>query len=206
MKSPAFRWLTIPLALTFSGCMSLSTYQTADTVEEGKSKWGVGFSQSYIVLNDEEQPYDINSVVTPEFSIRVGMSENTDLGLKLYPVAVIIDVKHRFYQTEQNSSAFGLGFSTIDLDETTSTADNNLTDLYATYYYTHHHSSTLSSTIAPKLIYRTNTETDKNVLLPGLTYTLDYQFENSSLSLRPEIGVYKFEDTYLGHVGLGISF
>jgi hypothetical protein len=194
-------------SLFLSGCMSLSSYQTADTIENNEVEWSASVAQSYVPLSGPDEDFDDGeSIVTPEVSVRIGVGESTDIGIKLYAFSAVFDVKHQFVKSEKYSSAFGMGLSYVSFD-----SDSSFTDLYPAYYHTIYHNPQLSSTISPRVIARfygsdDSNDDDGNVVMPGIVYTLDYKVKDSRVSLRPEIGVYKFDDYYLGHFGFGIAF
>lgn len=83
------------VALVLAGCPSTSVYRTADPIAEGD--WQVGGATGVGVMSDREQE---TRFPTGHFeaSVRRGMSENLDLGAKLYVAGVEANATWRVYK------------------------------------------------------------------------------------------------------------
>jgi len=86
------------LAFFFSGCMSYTTLQNAETLEPGKFQVGVGS----VVFDDG---------IIPEIGGRIGIIKNVDMGIKYsYPTLFVIDGKYQFLKSKVDA-AFDFGWS-----------------------------------------------------------------------------------------------
>jgi hypothetical protein len=84
-------WTVASLALA-TGCGSLTTYQSADTLPPGQ--WQVMVAADTGVYRDDEQQTR-TPTATGELGVRRGIAEHTDIGLKLYGVGIEASVRHR---------------------------------------------------------------------------------------------------------------
>ena len=88
-----------------TGCMSYSTLQTADTLEPGEVRAGVGS----VVVDGE--------AFFPEAGARIGVVNNLDVGLKYsLPSLIVLDAKYQFLKTGIDAS-FDVGWSYYSDDE-----------------------------------------------------------------------------------------
>ena len=83
--------MVISLAIVWWGCPSLSTFQTVDTVPEGETRFAVG-AEALGVSADSGG----GTVPQIEFGMRYGLSDNLDLGAKLFLAGLEMGVKYQF--------------------------------------------------------------------------------------------------------------
>lgn len=87
------------MSLVLSGCVSFSTFQSAQTLDEGKLALTAGF------VEESDSGYFV------EAGVRYGISPRADFGLKVgTPYGVWIDYKHELIQTPRTVS-FDMGMS-----------------------------------------------------------------------------------------------
>ncbi len=101
MKKRFFLSLALVSLLVFTGCYSLSTYQNADTVREGKFAGGIGVGVTQLADSDPDTTVDdiVNEFLADsqivEFFLRYGLTENMDMGVKLSSLHLSLDWKWR---------------------------------------------------------------------------------------------------------------
>src|SRR5882724_2575175 len=87
----------VPLAfLVMTGCPSLSTMQTPATVPKGEVRLGVGLES--VGFSEKETNGDVKTVALPqfEFNARYGLTDNIDVGAKLYLLGLEVGAKYQF--------------------------------------------------------------------------------------------------------------
>ena len=95
------------LSLTINNCISLSTFQSAQTIEDGKFAL-TGGTVGFIEEGD--------AGIFPEIGFRYGMTNRADLGLKLVlPLLIVGDIKYELIQAPVTIS-FDFGFSVFPDD------------------------------------------------------------------------------------------
>lgn len=102
------RWLfALPIfALMFSSCFSFSNMQSGRSLGKGTSE--INLSAGYIGISDGEVG---GSIPVFEFGGRYGVSEKTDIGLKLSNFGTAIgSVKYQFAGTKESQFAAATGF------------------------------------------------------------------------------------------------
>lgn len=98
--------ITIPVMLT--SCISFSTLQTAETLDQGELSIAAGMS----VLGTDED----NAGVLPEAGMRMGINDRVDLGAKIFmPLAIFVDAKVELIQKPVTVS-FDMGYSSFTLN------------------------------------------------------------------------------------------
>jgi hypothetical protein len=95
------RVLLIPLALVLlSGCPSLSTLQTPSTVPKGHTRFGIGAEAVHFSDTNDDNgssfTLDIDTFPQLEFSARYGLTDDIDIGAKLYALGVELGLKYQF--------------------------------------------------------------------------------------------------------------
>lgn len=80
---------------TSSGCVSYSTLHTAEPVPEGQTEGAV--SGSFYGLSADGESLELPNT---ELAIRYGVSEDSDLGFKVYPLGVAFDYNHVLVEDE----------------------------------------------------------------------------------------------------------
>ena len=106
-----------------SGCFSVMSYQTADTLPKGGVEYAMGWSTTKIdsleVTDDHgnisewENSDDLGFIpnVFPDIMMRFGLGEDTDIGFKLHFLGIQGDAKFRLVHTPTFSMAVAPGIS-----------------------------------------------------------------------------------------------
>lgn len=87
----------VPLAfLMMTGCPSLSTMQTPATVPRGELRLGVGVEG--VGFSEKDSSGNIKTDTLPqfEFNTRYGVTDNIDVGAKLYLIGLEVGGKYQF--------------------------------------------------------------------------------------------------------------
>ncbi|MCB9741166.1 MAG: hypothetical protein H6740_00900 [Alphaproteobacteria bacterium] len=94
--------------LLLLACTTLSTVTGARPLEPGQVRLGVAPS-----LQSGGNPLSIGTLPLPQLEAvgRVGISENVDLGARLYLVGAAVDVRYRFYAGERLHLAVAPGLA-----------------------------------------------------------------------------------------------
>jgi len=108
--------LIIPIMLSSCGA-TLSTFQTAKTVEKNKLAAGFGVSGSqrndYAFVSEDNDTALAGSVPIFDLYTRFGITDEVDVGIKFSPLSgeFILDGKYQFYENEKYhlNAAGGLG-------------------------------------------------------------------------------------------------
>lgn len=183
------------------GCTSLSTFQTAQVLEENKTTFGAAVSAfpHYDFEGDDEDGVGVDEAVlggTIEGFYRTSISSTFDVGLKAYLIGGIVDAKYQFLDQETVDMAFdlGIGYQQISTDE----ESYRYIDFYPTLLVTFHLAEKFSLTFAPKVIARHVTGHAKRSNLAGGTMMLKIG------PFMPEIGYYNIDGTRITSFGVGI--
>lgn len=87
----------VPLAfLVMTGCPSLSTMQTPATVPKGEVRFGAGLESVGFSEKDSTGTTSTTTVPQFEFNARYGVTDNIDIGAKLYLVGLEVGGKYQF--------------------------------------------------------------------------------------------------------------
>ncbi|MFW5966516.1 MAG: hypothetical protein ACOCV2_03305 [Persicimonas sp.] len=93
----SFFILAVGLLLFTTGCPSFSTLHTATPVEEGETEMTLSASYLGMGASDAETGDSVNfSVPTFEVAGRHGLSPDLDVGAKIYPIGMGVDVNYAF--------------------------------------------------------------------------------------------------------------
>ena len=196
-----------------SGCASFSSYQTAQSLGEGKSQFAIGLTVTDQSVDGPEADYEEAAYFTPELIFRTGVTDGFDVGAKLYVaypiVGVVINGKYQFLDGPGLDMAvdFGVGYSGVELNNN----DITYVDFYPALLMTYNFSDTFSATLAPKVVIRrakvagAGTDTES---FPGATLTLSL---GKKVKVMPEVGYYKGKDRLdadveVVHFGIGFGF
>lgn len=82
--------------LVLTGCPSLSTMQTPATVPRNELRYGVGVEGVGYSKKDSAGVTSTASVPQFEFSVRYGVTDNVDVGAKLYLIGAEVGGKYEF--------------------------------------------------------------------------------------------------------------
>lgn len=195
-KQTVFLALVVALlAISQTGCISMSTLQTAQTLEKGKTQttYGGGYYQSpsfnKAVNNDDlKAPF-------LEFSYREGITKNWDYGLKLTIIgSVVADAKYQLIDQEKFDLSTGLGigyFSMTSGSGTTeykTTAIDAIVPVYASYQFT----DIFALYASPRYMFRSISGTSSS--------SASYAGGGVGTKIGKEWGVF-LEGTYLKELG-----
>jgi len=87
----------VPLAfLVMTGCPSLSTMQTPATVPKGEVRLGMGLESVGFSEKDANGNVKTDTVPQFEFNARYGLTDNVDVGAKLYLLGLEVGGKYQF--------------------------------------------------------------------------------------------------------------
>ena len=113
MKRTLFAFFVLLIAaVSFSGC-ALGTLQTATTVPEGKVS--MFLAATALAVSDIE-----TSTPIPEMGFRMGLSDNIDVGVRLFGLGFMGDIKIALIQNRREGLSLavtaGVGYSEIGDD------------------------------------------------------------------------------------------
>jgi hypothetical protein len=196
------RILLIPLAsLLLSGCPSLSTLQTPRTVPKGQTRFGIG-AEAVGISSDGD------SITVPqfEFSARYGLTDDIDIGAKLYAIGVELGLKYQFLRGPLDI-AIAPAASYISVNTSVSggsgegaDASVSVAHLHAPLLLGYNVSDSVTLGFGPKLLYvistasvssedATDTVTGDGLLVGGF-FSVPLRVGNA-FWIAPEVNVYK---------------
>ena len=185
--------ISLILIILLGGCASLTTFQTAQVLEEGKTDFGVAIAYSNIVLDDSSLFFEETEYRLPEIFYRRPLNNRFELGLKFYPFSIGGDIKYQFIDGKAIDMAadFGIDYTGLEISVESngekSESKTRLINLYPTILLTYNITKKINITLAPKVIMQyltTNNENSRN-FMPGFTI-------NMSLGpLMSEVGYYR---------------
>ncbi|MBL4654981.1 MAG: hypothetical protein JKY33_04065 [Bacteroidia bacterium] len=159
----------IPIMLSSCGS-TLSSFQTAKTVEKNKLAAGFGVSISQrndyaFVTEKDNDTLLAGSVPIFDFYGRFGISDEADAGVKISPLSgeIILEGKYRFYENEKYylnaAGGFGAGITRLKGDSKVGDVVVNswklgVTNFYFPTYFSFNPSEYFSLYINPKYIFR----------------------------------------------------
>lgn len=143
--------------LLASGCVSMSSLQTAETLQPGQTQttYGGGFYQSSQFVKNT----DTSDLKLPymEFSYREGLSDRWDFGGKITVIgSAVVDAKYQFFRGERFHAAVGAGLGYFEMstgseaERTTVRAIDGIVPLYASYNF----AETLAAYVSPRYVLR----------------------------------------------------
>lgn len=172
-------WISL-ITLFETGCVSMSTFQTARTTP--KDDFGFGFGAG-TVNSDLDLGTDTVHISFPfiEAYGRYGITDKLDLGLKLTFIGTIAsDIKYQFLGDQNSvfagSVGAGVGYMSIFSGNTKS----KVFDLMLPVYFSVHPAKIIGIYFNPKYIYRIN------------NYTVDSEKGNSNSSWYGITGGFRF--------------
>ena len=179
-------------ALMMVGCASLSSYQDARTLEQGKASFFVGagnFSQTY-KEQDTDIENDINDALEDwtmpliEAGVRLGVYENLDFGLKYtLPGGINVDGKYQLVGGQEGMFGAASGLKFGYLNYKVNEAEYTTMDFTVPVYLTVYPTTWAALTVTPDFTFRTETATE------GETETASIYGANTSLKLGTKYGV-----------------
>jgi hypothetical protein len=139
--------------LFLAACPSLSTLQTPSTVPKGDIRFGIGAEAIGISSGSE-------SVTLPqiEFNARYGLTDNLDIGAKLYLVGVEGGIKYQFLRGPLDiavaPAASWISFSaSSDTGSGTDKSSFSIVYLHAPLLFGYNASDTVTIGFGPKFLY-----------------------------------------------------
>lgn len=160
-----FLWLCVALAL-LSGCASVSTFQTARTLDPKKGRMILG--GSYLLGSSKYRPDGTGSIETSwgevpiiEWAFRTAVVEHWDVGFKLtHPATLSGDIKYQWIDHKVFAAAAGVGVGYVTIT-TSGLLDNkgirsHSADLSAPLYIGADLSRNFGIYVSPRLIARKN--------------------------------------------------
>ena len=216
-------------ALTLAGCPSLSTMQTPRTVPQGQARLGLGFEAVGIKTASHT---DSNGVTTPgqsftfpqfEFVARYGLTDNLDIGGKLYLIGAELGLKYQFLRGPLDiaiapaASYISFGSSSSDANGTSS-GSFSATYLHLPVLFGLNLNDNVAISFGPKFLYTfasvsasssgsdTASAATSGLWLGGYV-SLPLKVSNA-FWIAPEINVYRplKEDVLLYRGGLALLF
>jgi hypothetical protein len=170
---PMFRFVTVStfaaVALLATGCVSMSSLQTARTLEKNKSQQtlGGGLYTSESLVDDK----DLGRISLPylEYSYRQGLSDKIDAGIKITnSFTLMADGKYQLVDGEQFALAAGLGVGYFSVSQTSGDEkfESTLIDVMVPLYLSYDVTKSFTPYLSPKYIARfvSGTESSTNSL------------------------------------------
>lgn len=179
------------VALALAGCPSLSTRQTAETLPPGT--WQVGAAIDLVAANDERYDWRAGGP-SVEVTVRRGLGENLDAGLKLHVLGIEAGAKWRFHRgTWTLAVAPALGLSRTKNEGLTT--DAGFVFVHATGLASRPLSKRWTLTLGPKLLLDRFEPATSGVaygLALGALVGVDFRWgERGRWHLVPELNLYR---------------
>ncbi|MFP4014689.1 MAG: hypothetical protein ACLFVQ_11425 [Chitinispirillaceae bacterium] len=203
------RWsvLAAGMSFLFAGCASMTTFQTAETLDPGQGTYYAAYvptkAPNFLVV-DSTLDYK-----TGEVGGRLGIFPNFDLGAKVYPVGALFDGKYQFLDAGMYKAAgdLGFGYMTITYSSDSDTSKTSILDITPMMLFTVRPVDWVSFTIAPKGLMRVSMPEGGETgytFLGGGTGTLKFHVGN----LGAFVGEYGYVtgDYSMSHVALGVEW
>lgn len=139
-----------------SGCVSMSSLQTARTLKDGESRqtFGGGVFNSKSKIGTLEFESNLPYV---EYSYRRGFGENFDAGLKLTLIgAYAADAKYQVYAAEKFAMSVGAGLGYMSYETKSGDVESkvNYIDVILPVYFSYDFTPGFSLYAAPKYVHR----------------------------------------------------
>lgn len=189
----------LALATVATGCVNMSTLQTARTVPVGEYELisGGGYYLSPILsevsASTENSENEVKLVGVPYLEIggRVGMVDYLDLGLKItIPGTIALDVKYQFLDLDGFAMAVGGGIGYLHYETTSHDTKftNEIIDLMLPLFISYHFNEAFAVYGSPKYVMRVHLtgDADPSQLLGA----------GGGFRIGEEVGIY-IEATYM---------
>jgi hypothetical protein len=161
------------LSAGLTGCLTFSSFQTADTLKAGHGSFfiGAGYQQyAYLQKSEDETTKKIQTTIEKikvpmiEYGLRYGLSKDLDLGVRTAMFGSYLgDVKYRISQDAKTSMAFGAGISYASMG-----VFGRLIDLSLPFYMSYNMTPTNHLYLVPRAVFR------------QATYKFDYSEGNET--------------------------
>lgn len=219
----------VVIAVALTGCPSLSTMQTPRTVPLGQVRFGLGLEAVGIKTasrtDSNGNTQAATSVTLPqfEFSARYGLTDNLDIGGKLYLIGAELGLKYQFARGGLDM-ALAPAASYISLSSSSSDSSGNSSSSSVSVAYLHlplllgfNVNDKVTLSFGPKLLYAivsgtvsstsdTASATTSGLWLGG--YVSVPLKVGQAFWIAPEINVYRplKEDVFIYQGGLALLF
>lgn len=146
----------IGCSFLFSGCVSMSSMQTARTTEKDQFVWGIGASgvNTTIKVGDEELKLKLPLL---EYIGRYGITQKLDAGIKIGIIGTsALDVKYQYFgtATSKAASSIGLGLGYVSVSANEAKTKANIYDISVPFYFSLHPKEWVALYTNPKYICR----------------------------------------------------
>lgn len=158
-------WVAAALALSPQvACVSMSSLQTAETLEKGKtqSTFGGGYYSSEETTNNSSLSTKLPYL---EYSYREGLAKDFDAGVKLTIIgSAAVDAKYRLYDGEAFDFSVGgaVGYMSLKTSSTTTTAttdvETTIIDFMIPVYASYRFDKSWAVYATPRYVLRMNSQ------------------------------------------------
>ena len=163
-----FLFAVAAAAIALSSCASMTTIQTAETLEPLQGNYYLAYVPTTAPLLDTnfDGKADKMNFNTIELGARVGIIEHLDMGIKLFPIGLTYDAKYQFLDAGMFKAAgdFGFGYMSASSSSGSTSSKSTLIDLIPMVPVTVRPFSWFAFTLAPKALIRMSSSEDKNSL------------------------------------------
>ena len=144
----------VPLALlVVTGCPSLSTMQTPATVPKGALRVGMGLESLGFTQKDSEG-ISTNTFGQYELNARYGVTDNVDLGVKLYGIGIEVGGKYQFVKGDFEAAiAPAVSYVSLDLSIDGPKTTTGITYLHLPLLFGYKLVDSLELAFGPKAVY-----------------------------------------------------
>ncbi len=195
----------VPLALlVMTGCPSLSTMQTPATVPKGEVRLGMGLESVGFSEKDSNGTVKTDTVPQFEFNARYGLTDNIDVGAKLYLLGLEVGGKYQFAKGDFEA-AIAPAVSYISVTDSENTNNGNSSTFRVAYLHLplllgYKLTDSLELAFGPKVLYviasgtvsdsSSQTSATSSGLMAGGFASIQLRL-GKAFWLAPEINVYK---------------
>jgi hypothetical protein len=214
------------VSLTLAGCPSLSTMQTPRTVPQGQVRFGIGFEA--VGIKTAARTDSASGVTTPaqsvtfpqfEFTARYGLTDNLDIGGKLYLIGAELGLKYQFLRGPLDVAiAPAASYISFGSSSDSSSGSISATYLHLPLLFGLNLNDTVTISFGPKLLYTIASVTTSNSTNDRSSAATSGLWVGGYVSLplkvgrafwiAPEINVYRplKEDILIYQGGLALLF
>jgi hypothetical protein len=158
MKQKILNLFLIAIIGSQVACASMSSLQTAEVLEPGKTQqtFGGGYYASEETSNNVSLSTKLPYL---EYSYREGVTKDFDAGVKLTIIgAAAVDGKYRLYDGEKFDFAIGgaLGYMSIKTGSGATETENTIIDLMVPVYASYRFSDQWAAYLTPRYVLRMN--------------------------------------------------
>lgn len=141
-----------------AACVSMSSLQTAETLEKGRKQttFGGGYYSSEETANNSKLSTKLPYL---EYSYREGIAKDFDAGVKLTIIgSAAIDGKYRLYDGEKFDFAVGgaLGYMNVKTGSGSTETENTIIDIMLPVYASYRFDKSWAVYLTPRYVLRMN--------------------------------------------------